>query len=79
VPYLRLDSSLAARALGWRPVLDLETTLQWTVDWWRAELAGGDLQALTDGQIGAYRERVADRSSNRRAGSLAAVDPDRRR
>jgi CDP-glucose 4,6-dehydratase len=56
---LRLDATLASRALGWSPQLpDLETALELTVDWWRTEAAGGDLRALALSQL----ERVLDRS-----------------
>jgi CDP-glucose 4,6-dehydratase len=51
---LRLDASLAGRVLGWRPVLDLDTALQWTVEWFRTEWRGGDLVALCNDQIDRY-------------------------
>ena len=34
--FLRLDCSKARQKLGWRPRLDLEQTLAWTVEWYRA-------------------------------------------
>ena len=33
---LRLDSSLAQRSLGWRPVVDIDTAIRWTAEWYRA-------------------------------------------
>jgi CDP-glucose 4,6-dehydratase len=51
---LRLDAGQAAATLGWRPRLDLDTALGWTVEWWRASAAGGDLRALAEGQIDRY-------------------------
>jgi len=51
---LVLDSSLARHALGWEPVVGLDTALEWTCDWARAELAGGDLTTLAADQIGRY-------------------------
>ena len=49
--YLRLDSSLARERLGWVPLLGLEAALGATVDWYRAWVDGGDLRAVTLGQI----------------------------
>jgi len=53
---LRLDCSKARAMLGWRPALELETALQWIVDWHRALGAGADARALTLDQIAAYRK-----------------------
>lgn len=43
---LTLDSSLARRELGWRPRADLDTTLRWTADWYRAASSGAERNAL---------------------------------
>ncbi len=51
---LRLDSSLAATTLGWRPILDLDSAIAWTVEWWQAEAVGGDRRELALAQIEAY-------------------------
>ena len=51
---LRLDSSLAHDVLGWRPCLDLEEGLRWTVEWHRAQLAGEDMRSLSVQQIARY-------------------------
>ncbi len=51
---LRLDSSKARTVLGWRPRLDLETTLDWVVSWTRAYLTGQDPRGLCLGQIDEY-------------------------
>lgn len=48
---LMLDASLAAETLGWKPTVDLETALAWTVDWWRAQQRGEDLRRLSLAQI----------------------------
>lgn len=48
---LALDATLADTRLGWKPRLDLETTLHWIVDWHKAFLAGGDMQGQTNTQI----------------------------
>ena len=53
---LRLDSSKAARLLGWRPRLSLEQAMEQTVEWYREAGArpSGDLFDLTRRQIAAY-------------------------
>ena len=40
--FLKLDASRARAGLGWRPRLDLETTLEWIVNWYRRFEAGED-------------------------------------
>ena len=45
--FLKLDAAKARAALGWRPKLDLPTTLRWIVDWTREYEAGADLRAVT--------------------------------
>ena len=57
---LALDCSKSERQLGWRPVWDADTTLQRTVDWYRAMDRSGELRSADD--LAAY---VADA---RRAG-----------
>jgi CDP-glucose 4,6-dehydratase len=54
---LRLDSSLAAEALGWRPRLSIEEAVEWTVDWWSAQRGGIDLREFSLGQIRTYVAR----------------------
>ena len=56
---LSLDAALAKATLGWRPVLDLETALRWTCEWFRAEEAGDDCAALCATQIARYVELAA--------------------
>ena len=51
---LLLDSSKARKELGWRPMLDLETALDWTVDWYRAHTGGADPYRTTIEQIRRY-------------------------
>lgn len=48
---LRLDSTKAKAGLGWHPRLTLHQAIDWTVDWYRAFLGGGDMRALTLAQI----------------------------
>lgn len=51
---LKLDCPKASRRLGWSPRLNLETTLDWLVDWYRAHLAGENMLALARNQIADY-------------------------
>ena len=53
---LTLDSSLAERSLGWRPMLSMEETIGWTADWYRAWRAGEDPRRLTLDQIHRYED-----------------------
>ena len=52
--YLKLDVSKAKSGLGWEPVLPLNQSLDWIVEWYRACQAGGDLERLTRTQIEKY-------------------------
>jgi CDP-glucose 4,6-dehydratase len=49
--YLKLDCSKAHAKLGWKPKLDLKTTLTWIVDWTKAFQAGEDMRCFTQQQI----------------------------
>lgn len=56
-PRLALDATLARETLGWTSRVDLATTLEWTAEWYRTQLADGDLRALTLEQIARYDDR----------------------
>ena len=51
---LTLDSGMAMRELGWAPRLSLGTAVDWTAEWYRAQLAGGDSAELCLDQIRRY-------------------------
>ncbi|MGC2273913.1 MAG: CDP-glucose 4,6-dehydratase, partial [Candidatus Sulfotelmatobacter sp.] len=55
---LKLDSSKARVELGWRPRLDLEAALDWTVCWYRDWQRGADMHAATRAQIARYQQLV---------------------
>jgi len=55
---LRLDSSRARNALGWRPALTLGETIDWIVAWHKAVGAGEDARAVTREQIVHYATRA---------------------
>lgn len=59
--FLRLDCTKAKTVLGWNPVLDLRTTLDWVVEWYRAFHGGQDLRALTGTQIERYEAAAGTR------------------
>jgi CDP-glucose 4,6-dehydratase len=52
---LTLSSGLARQALGWRPALDIDATLAWTADWYRAHLEGQDMRGFSLAQIAGYQ------------------------
>ncbi len=54
--YLKLDCSKAHLRLGWRPKLDLPTTLDWTAAWYQAFESGEDMAQLSENQIKRYEE-----------------------
>ena len=51
---LRVDSTKARMRLGWRPRLELDRALVWTVDWWRAVRRGASAIDVTRAQIDQY-------------------------
>jgi CDP-glucose 4,6-dehydratase len=54
--YLKLDSSKARAELGWRPRMNLETALEWTVRWYRNCKPGADMAAESRLQIAHYEK-----------------------
>lgn len=55
--YLRLDHSKAVSLLGWSPILDLDTTIDLTTDWYRRYTADPtSASALVAEQIASYRD-----------------------
>lgn len=52
---LRLDIAKATSQLGWRPLLTLEETVRWTVDWYRSHQAKPtNARMITEQQIEQY-------------------------
>ena len=54
---LRLDSTKALRRLGWKPKLDLETSIDWTARWYKGYERGEDLRQICEQQAKEYRDR----------------------
>lgn len=58
-PSLELNSARAKTLLAWRPLVDAETAVEWTADWYKRSLAGEDTRSLTTEQIARFAERAA--------------------
>ena len=56
---LKLDASKAAACLDWHPVLRIEQTLSWIVEWYQAFESGADLRAATIEQIQHYERLLS--------------------
>lgn len=52
--YLKLDCSKARILLGWTPILTLNKSLEWIVEWYRAYSSGKDMHHITQNQIARY-------------------------
>jgi CDP-glucose 4,6-dehydratase len=55
---LRLDSSLAKKQLDWKPLLDIDTTISLTSEWYSRFFAGENMQIITEMQISRYLDLV---------------------
>jgi CDP-glucose 4,6-dehydratase len=54
--YLKLDCSKARALLGWKPKLNIEESLNFTVDWYKAYADGKDMRAITIEEIARYEK-----------------------
>jgi CDP-glucose 4,6-dehydratase len=54
---LKLDSTKARTLLGWRPKLDVEHSVDWTVNWYRAHASGINMRDFTRKQIDEFQAR----------------------
>ena len=55
---LKLDSAKARTMLGWKPILNIEETLEWTAHWYKGFTAGDEARDLTLRDIEAYQARM---------------------
>lgn len=56
---LKLDSSLLRARLGWRPILDIQSTIGWTAEWYKSvNVSGRSPAAITDQQIDRFSRRM---------------------
>jgi CDP-glucose 4,6-dehydratase len=53
--YLKLDSSRARARLGWRPLVELDATVESIVEWYLKLHAGSDMRSETLAQIDALQ------------------------
>lgn len=53
--YLRLDCSKANQKLNWVPKLNISTTLEWVVDWYKSYGNNANIEELTMNQIKKYQ------------------------
>ena len=58
--YLKLDCTKAKQLLGWWPVVNLSTALNWIVQWYRCLKNGDDMRQQTLDQINRYEKLVAE-------------------
>lgn len=56
---LRLDCAKTRHRLGWKPLIDFDEALRWTVDWYKAFHDGGDVRAVAAAQVDAALSRAA--------------------
>ena len=54
--FLSLDSTKAMKTLGWRPLLNLTTSLQMTVEWYKAHRMGANMNQVSREQVHAYKK-----------------------
>ncbi|WP_166243645.1 CDP-glucose 4,6-dehydratase [Paenibacillus turpanensis] len=59
--WLGLDSSKAKRRIGWRPVLNLSETVEWTSNWYKTNKDLLALRNTTHSQISQYQKLVGER------------------
>jgi CDP-glucose 4,6-dehydratase len=62
---LTLDISKAKKYLKWKPLLDIDKTLQLIVDWNTRYNSGADMHDFTHQQIELYQDQLLDRFSER--------------
>lgn len=56
--YLKLDSSKARSQLDWAPALDLRTTLEWIVEWYKVHFDANEVREVTLAQIDKFQQRA---------------------
>lgn len=57
---LKLDIAKAKTVLGWKPILNLDQNLAFTLDWYKAYYEkSNNIVAVTDGQIDAFFQKFA--------------------
>ena len=54
--FLSLDSTKAMKALNWRPMLNLTTTLKMTIEWYKAHRMGANMNQVSREHVYAYKK-----------------------
>jgi CDP-glucose 4,6-dehydratase len=62
--YLKLDCTKARQLLGWHPVVQLTTALEWIVDWYCRLNEGSDMRRVTLDQIDRYETIMAENNDD---------------
>lgn len=57
--FLMLDCAKSRERLAWRPPVELETAVDWLVDWYKSHASAGDVRSLTLEQIAETQKRLA--------------------
>lgn len=52
--FLKLDCSKAKSRLGWKPLLTIESALDWTIEWYKSFYNGADILTIMELQIASY-------------------------
>jgi CDP-glucose 4,6-dehydratase len=52
--YLLLDSTKSRKELNWGDKLDFETTIRWTIDFYKASMSGADSRELLENQVASF-------------------------
>jgi CDP-glucose 4,6-dehydratase len=63
---LRLDCSKARQLIGWRPILQLDSALEWVVDWYKDYSSRRDMRVATLDQISRFQRLVGDQTHTAR-------------
>ena len=54
--FLKLDCTKLKETFGWKPLWDINTTMDKSVEWWAEYLSGDDMKEFTEKQIKEYLE-----------------------
>jgi CDP-glucose 4,6-dehydratase len=55
---LKLDASKAKKKLNWKPLLEIDETLEWTFQWYNSYYSGNNAKEFTDAQISNFMKRA---------------------
>jgi len=58
--YLKLDCTKSKCILQWSPLLDLSTTIEWVVEWFKGYWGNKDIRELTENQVSRFTELISN-------------------